>query len=866
MNEKEILQKIKNDAESLTPPASLQPDAIERMLKEQAEKSQNTQDQPESPTQATEQSLTGQAAAKPDAATTPAGTAQTIDNKKIVALAAKKKRYRRIAQFGSVAAVFALAFLVFSRSERLRKTELSEQDNASQNTGKAVVELTTEDAGLDAANVEEEISAENAEDAAVPKADAAMAQADASTVQADTDTSQVDATATQTDSDAAQTNSDAVQAGAGSAMDNAKAAPLTEALTYASSYEEVYDALSEQFGSNGLYRSYDMKTMNAMDTDSVNLMGGMGDIAMESAQSAEMDADGAAVNSPAAPAPAVAEDGAADYSDTNVQEKGVDEADIVKTDGKYLYILRQDGSLAIVSADLRDPTLISVTVLGAPAPASEQTAQDEDFRPADDVTTHELYVGESGQMRPYSDIMIHEMYLDGDTLSVITSCYANTLEAEGDIYYTNYGRETKICTYDVSDREHPALVGTVAQDGSYEDSRKNGSYIYLFTCYRPTIGETYDESAIVPRINKTQLPADDFYVPKKLHDSSYLVISSMDTKIPDETIDSKILVSGATDYYVSPENIYIANEHYNGSYSTSTTELVKFHYEDGTITGTAAGVVKGTLNDSFSLNEYNGMLRVVTTYEGDAFSGVREFVGDLLNTYYEDNWIEHNALYVLDEKLQTVGYIGDLAEGETIRSARFFGDIGYFVTFRQTDPLFSVDLSDPANPKILGELKIDGFSSYLHFYGENLLLGIGYEADEETGITSGLKLSMFDISDPTDVQEVSRYTIPGVTWCPAIEDYKAIMVSPEKNLFGFFCDDRYLLFSYDAETGFTRELLYDFFADGFSNAAEYNNLRGLYIGDGFYLAGDAFVITFDMENGFEKAAVLPLDQTEEEIK
>ncbi len=859
MNEKEILQKIKDDAESLTPPASLQPDAIERMLKEQAKESQNTQDQPESPTQATGQSLTGQAAAKPDAATTPVGTAQATDNEKVVALAARKKRYRRIAQFGSVAAVFALAFLVFSRSERLRKSELSGQDNAAQNAGKAVVELTTED-----------ISAENTEDAAVPKADAATVQADAGTMQtdddmqADTNAAQTDANSAQTD--AAQDNSDTVQAGAGSAMDNAKAAPLTEALTYASSYEEVYDTLSEQFGPNGLYRSYDMKTMDAMDTGSVNLMGGMGDIAMESAQSVEMDADGAAVNSPAAPAPVVAEDGASDYSDTNVQEKGVDEADIVKTDGKYLYILRQDGSLAILSADLRDPTLISVTVLGAPAPTSEQTAQDEDFRPADDVTTHELYVGESGQMRPYSDIMIHEMYLDGDTLSVITSCYANTLEAEGDIYYTNYGRETKIYTYDVSDREHPALVGTVAQDGSYEDSRKNGSYIYLFTCYRPTIGETYDESAIVPRINKTQLPADDFYVPKKLHDSSYLVISSMDTKAPDTTIDSKILVSGATDYYVSPENIYIANEHYNGSYSTSTTELVKFHYEDGTITGTAAGVVKGTLNDSFSLNEYNGMLRVVTTYEGDAFSGVREFVGDLLNTYYEDNWIEHNALYVLDEKLQTVGYIGDLAEGETIRSARFFGDTGYFVTFRQTDPLFSVDLSDPANPKILGELKIDGFSSYLHFYGENLLLGIGYEADEETGITSGLKLSMFDISDPTDVQEVSRYTIPGVTWCPAIEDYKAIMVSPEKNLFGFFCDDRYLLFSYDAETGFTRELLYDFFADGFSNAAEYNNLRGLYIGDGFYLAGDAFVITFDMENGFEKAAVLPLDQTAEEIK
>ncbi len=747
MNEKEIFQKIKEDADSLTPPASLQPDAIEQMLKEQAAKS------PSSP---------GDTKAAP----------QTADDEKVVVLSAKKKRYRRIAQLGSLAAVFALAFLVFSQSERLRKTTLSEQD-----ANEAAAELSTEDA--------------------VPKV-----AADAG-------------------SGTSEKNQPAAEA-ASTADAKPTAENSAETLTYASNYEEVYDALNEQFGPNGLYRSYNMKAM----TDSV--VGGMGDLAMESAQSVEMDAGDAAVNSLEAPAPAVAEeDGAADYSDTNVQEKGVDEADIVKTDGEYLYILRQDGSLAIVSADLKKPTLLSVTALGTS-----------------------------------NDISIHEMYLDGDTLSVITSRYATSLEAEGDIYYTNYGRETMIHTYDISDRKHPALVGTVTQDGSYEDSRKNGSCIYLFTCYRPTIGETYTESAIVPRINKTQLPANDFYVPKTLHDSSYLVISSMDTKEPDTTLDSKILVSGATEYYVSPENIYIANEHYNGSYSTSTTELVRFHYEDGTITGTATGVIKGTLNDSFSMNEYNGMLRVVSTYEGDSLSGVREFVGDLLNTYYEDNWIEHNALYVLDENLQTVGYIGDLAEGETIRSARFFGDTGYFVTFRQTDPLFSVDLSDPANPKILGELKIDGFSSYLHFYGENLLLGIGYDADAETGITNGLKLSMFDISDPTDVKEVNRYTIPGVTWCPAIEDYKAIMISPEKNLFGFFCDDRYLAFSYDPENGFTRELLYDFFADGFSTAAEYNNLRGLYIGNTFYLAGDAFVITFDMKKEFEKTAVLPLYEEE----
>ncbi len=861
MNENEILQKIKEEAETLTPPASLQPDAIERMLKEQAAKKSNDMEQ-----------------STPDH---PETVSQGEASGKIVTLAARKKRYRRIAQVGSLAAVFALAFLVFSQSERIRKTALPEQD-----ANEMAVELATEDAveavAEDAAEVNaEDVSAEAAlAEAGTGTAKAASAKASADTVSGNDTTEAIpESVPTEdavTEEDIVQTESvaptnDTTPATstelASDAAPAENAAPVKEAFTYASSYEEVYDALNEQFGPNGLYRSYDMKT-----TDSINLMGGAGDLAMESAQSNDADfsvEDSAVVSAIPAMGAGVSEEGTADavdFSNTNVQEVGVDEADIVKTDGKYLYILRQDGTFAIVSADLKNPALISVTGIGASTSTAEQAAQDEDFRPTGDVTTHELYVGVDGQTRPYNDITIHEMYLDGDTLSVITSCYASTLEAEGDIYYTNYGRETTIHTYDISDREHPTLVGTVTQDGSYEDSRKNGSFIYLFTNYRPTIGETYDESAIVPRINKTQLPANDFYVPKTLHDSAYLVISSMNTAVPDKTLDSKILVSGATDYYVSPENIYIANEHYNGSYSTSTTELVKFHYADGTITGVAAGVVKGTLNDSFSLNEYNGMLRVVSTYQGDAFSGVREFVGDILNTYYEDNWIEHNALYVLDENLQTIGYIGDLAEGETIRSARFFGDTGYFVTFRQTDPLFSVDLSDPANPKILGELKISGFSSYLHFYGENLLLGIGYEADEETGITSGLKLSMFDISDPTDVKEVNRYTIPGITWCPAIEDYKAIMVSPEKNLFGFFCEDRYLLFSYDAENGFTRELLYDFFADGLTNAAEYNNLRGLYIDDGFYLAGDAFVITFDMDNGFEKTAVLPLNVTEEEAE
>ncbi|MDD7077996.1 MAG: beta-propeller domain-containing protein, partial [Lachnospiraceae bacterium] len=226
--------------------------------------------------------------------------------------------------------------------------------------------------------------------------------------------------------------------------------------------------------------------------------------------------------------------------------------------------------------------------------------------------------------------------------------------------------------------------------------------------------------------------------------------------------------------------------------------------------------------------------------------------------YYEENWEEHNALYVLDKDMRQIGSLDGLADNETIRSARFFGDTGYFVTFRQTDPLFSVDLSDPSDPKILGELKVSGFSSYLHFYGENMLLGIGYEANEETGVVTGLKLSMFDISDPSNVTEVSRFVIPGITWCPAIESYKSILVDPEKNLIGFFCDNRYLLFSYEEEEGFQSKLVYDFYSDMLLDQVSYDTLRGLYIDNTFYIAGNTFVISFDMKKDFKKTNVLQI--------
>lgn len=222
-------------------------------------------------------------------------------------------------------------------------------------------------------------------------------------------------------------------------------------------------------------------------------------------------------------------------------------------------------------------------------------------------------------------------------------------------------------------------------------------------------------------------------------------------------------------FYVSADNIYSATEIWNDK--ETRTEITRIGYESGEFTDGATGSVRGELNNNFSMDEYDGNLRVVTTAGG-----------------WEEDYSEYsrdNNLYVLDNTLKTIGKIENLAENEEIKSARFMGKTGYFVTYRNTDPLFAVDLSDPENPKVTGELKITGFSEYLHFYGDNQLLGIGWETDPDTGNVSGMKCSMFDLSDPTDIKETDRFILKDVSFCDALENYRAILASPKKNLFGF---------------------------------------------------------------------------------
>lgn len=700
------------------------------------------------------------------------------------------RRKITVYRLGAIAAVFALAVLASRQSELLMPSTQPEKSMVSSDIDE-VSAADVSDTGLAASDTSGGSDAPEA--ASLSAAPEAAESSDATNV----------------------------MKSAASQM----AAPLQEKLTPAKDYETIYQALYDAFGSDFRTRDY--------GTDDF--------IVYENAIAEETTLDAAADTGAGAMAKSAAinESGSSSHSSTNVQEQGVDEGDLVKTDGSFIYILRRSGSLVIV-----------------------RPSQGKNMEEAARI-----------QLEPNENP--REMYVNGTTLSIIATEYYSEMDtSDPNVIASHSGTRTLLHTYDISNPEKPVLTGTVTQDGSYSQSRRQGDYLYLFSQFTPEIQDTYAASRIIPGTSSGSLQASDIYLPEHLTCSSYLVVSSVDLNNPAEIFQQKAVVSVPSTFYVSQESIYIANENWNGP--ETRTELLKLSYRDGMIAGSAAGTLEGYLNNSFSLNEYNGYLRAVTTS-------------------YDENYDESNGLYILDEELKPVGAIRDLAPDETIRSARFLGNTGYFVTFRQTDPLFSVDLSDPSNPRILGDLKVTGFSSYLHFYSDTLLLGLGYEADPDTGIQTGLKLSMFDISDPSNVTEVSRLVLDGITWCEALDNYKAILIDPEKNLFGFACDNRYLLFSYKEGTGFVKEFIYDFYneiidegleaqeqtqtlqeettaeSEAFSGTAsttvqpffvsqdDASETRGLYIDDTLYLVRPGSVTAFDMAHGYGTLGRLILD-------
>ncbi len=487
-----------------------------------------------------------------------------------------------------------------------------------------------------------------------------------------------------------------------------------------------------------------------------------GDVVMEATADAAPSAEGGERDSSTAEMPTAVEETQGNFSETNTQEVGVDEGDIVETDGEYVYVANSDG-LRIVSVEA-----------------------------ADVVDEPELPDGS------------HQLLLDGDRLLVVTTAWTGSADTIVSLFDVSDPSETQLLR-----RSH--LEGSVVATRSVDDVARlviTTSFDQRLPFVQPSQFGLDEERALqrnqqiieestvedwLPRWfdeagdgsfgpMQPALDCNTVAAPDEFAGLGLTWIASVDMLGEATPVGSAGIVSTGDTVYASTDNLYISTMNWDWQFGRPMpvddfgAESEEFVEETGPPTlihqfalgeGTAAnyvasGSVPGRLLNQFAMSEYNGDLRVATTTEDWSFGEQSE-----------------SAVYVMrpnGESLDVIGSVGGLGKTETIRSVRFLGDTGYVVTFRQTDPLYVIDLTDPANPILDGELKIPGYSAYLHPVGDGLLLGVGQDATD-TGQTLGTQLSLFDVSDPTNPQRIDTLEIGGsseVEW-----DHKAFLFWPE---------------------------------------------------------------------------------------
>ncbi|WHH59377.1 beta-propeller domain-containing protein [Petroclostridium sp. X23] len=450
-----------------------------------------------------------------------------------------------------------------------------------------------------------------------------------------------------------------------------------------------------------------------------------------------------------------------DYSTTNIQVQGVDEADIVKTDGEYIYQVNKQRIVVAKAYPADQLNVVSTIAYG-----------DQNFNPI-------------------------ELYLDDKHLVVIGSAYDKNIsdypaaaKKKASIIRPDVEHTVKAIIYDISDKENIRSIREVELDGQYVTSRKIGTALYFITNkYLNYYYIQQQPEKSTPRYRDTAIGnsyinvdyKDIQYIPK-FENPNYLIIAGLNLDKSDEKIKVSTYLGVSKNVYVSNDNMYIGVTSYNTEkddmirpyvYQQLNTLVYKFSLNDGSITYLSKGEVPGTVLNQFSMDESKDYFRIATT-KGDEWRN--------------DEYTSKNNVYVLDETLNIVGKLEDVAPGEKIYSVRFMGDRAYVVTFKKVDPLFVIDLKNPKKPSILGALKIPGYSDYLHPYDENHIIGFGKDTVElSTGaFYQGLKMALFDVSDVNNPKEkFAEYIGDRGTDSELLRNHKALLFSKEKNLLAF---------------------------------------------------------------------------------
>ncbi|MCK5301200.1 MAG: beta-propeller domain-containing protein, partial [Thermoplasmatales archaeon] len=335
------------------------------------------------------------------------------------------------------------------------------------------------------------------------------------------------------------------------------------------------------------------------------------------------------------------------------------------------------------------------------------------------------------------------------------------------------------------------ILKDIEIDGSYFDSRMIDNYIYVVaTEYSYEIYQEFNEGNAtlnIPEVtinnDTTRIPYDHIYyvdIPERIDTMTHIIAINLDNN---DVKQESFLLGSSQNIYVSQKNIFLAYTKYDyyiqprlliGTSSNDNEEstiIYKISIKDDDISYEGDGEVPGRIINQFSMDEYDGFFRIATT----------------IGYSWGENEQSSNNVYILDENLERVSEIEDIAPGEQIYSARFMGEKAYLVTFKNTDPFFTLDLSDPYNPEILGSLKIPGYSNYLHPLDENHIIGFGKDTVEsyspDFAWYQGLKIALFDVSDFDNPIELDKVIIGDRgTDSPALYDHKAFLFDLEKEL------------------------------------------------------------------------------------
>jgi Secreted protein containing C-terminal beta-propeller domain distantly related to WD-40 repeats len=483
-----------------------------------------------------------------------------------------------------------------------------------------------------------------------------------------------------------------------------------------------------------------------------------------------------------------------DYSTTNLQVAGVDEADIIKNDGKYIY---QVNNQELIIAQAYPSDQMSVV--------SRIAFKQGEFRP------QELYVDDQYL------VLIGNAFYQGECEPCKPDMEFQQNSKEQLYPPIHYWSTSKVIIYDLTDKTNLKKLREVELDGMYVSSRKVGSNLYFIAnkyldtyrilkqglepplpSYRDTVGK---EEFVTIGYN------DIHYFPNCV-EPNYLLVAALDLNQRDQKMQFSSYLGSGQNIYTSTSNLYVAVTQYqlpakpDQPASTSqltpepqpapdsaspsfvpgllkpnsmitTTVLYKFGLTTGGTTFKVKGEVPGIILNQFAMDENNGYFRIATT------------TGEIWRT---DEFTSKNNVYILDQALQLMGKIEDIAPGEKIYSVRFMGDRGYLVTFKNVDPFYVLDLKNPSAPAILGALKIPGFSDYLQPYDENHIIGFGKETVEinQNAFYQGLKLAVFDVTDVNHPIEMFKTVIGDRgTDSEVLHNHKALLFDKEKGILAF---------------------------------------------------------------------------------